>query len=394
MIAQLLSEEAQAFIQTHEGDDVASLMLQGKKWPKLPLALLAAQITSRQKAKTKLPEWYAAPKIIFPTGVPMEQCTSQEVAQHKSSFIQGHELLDLTGGSGIDTYYLSRNFQQAYYVEQNPELAELARHNFAVLGAKHIGVMSGRAEEYIKNLKDFPDVVYIDPARRDEANRKMHGFADCSPDVVNLVPTLLEKAQHIWIKSSPLLDISLGIQQLKKVEDVYVLSWENECKEVLFHISPQGNEMPSVHALNWRKGEEERLSFSIEEEKACEVPMGNPERYLYEPNAAVLKAGAFKTIGARYQLDKLHQHTHLYTSAHLLMDFPGRVFEVLDKVKLNRKALEAIFPTYKAHVMVRNYPLSVADIRKKTGLKEGGNDYLIGCTSLQGPEVYHTLRLK
>lgn len=391
MIEALTNTEAWQFLLQHEQDDPAKLVLQSQKYPHLPIKQIASQIASRQKAKSKLPHWYLAEKVIFPTGTPLEQCSSEATANYKSELISGSTLVDLTGGTGVDTFFLAKNFEKVFYIEQQAELAALASHNFECLGAKHIEVRNQNAEDFLRHpaLSTF-DYIYIDPARRDEHNRKLHSLRDCSPDLIQILSQLKNLAKGILIKTSPLLDIHKALEELGPVEAVHVVSLNNECKEVLYLIrSAQAvSSAPKIHCVNIKSsGPREDFIFDPISEGNIDVSLSLPHQYLYEPNASIMKAGAFKSIAERFGLQKLHANSHLYTSAGLVERFPGRSFKLLHILKADKKVLQQHLPEMKAQITTRNYPQSVEELRKKTGLKEGGNFYILATTLMDGRPV-------
>lgn len=371
------------FIQAHLNDDPASLVLQSKKYPDLPIREIAAQIQSRKKAQTKLPEWFFTESIIFPHGVSMEQCSSEDTAKYKASLLQGKSITDLTGGFGIDLYYLSQRFEKANYIERTKELVELARHNFTALAASNIELFNTSAEEYLTSEVTPADCYYIDPARRDDSNNKVFQIEDCTPDLNLIIPQLLERKAEVLIKMSPLLDIRLALEVLPHVSEVHVVSVKNECKELLFRIVPGHVGGAKRIAINLVNEKTERFEFS-EQQETLVPTFSQPQQFLYEPNASVMKAGGFNTISNSFRINKLHRNSHLYTSEQLVKDFPGRSFKIVAQTVLNKKKLKTFLPQGKANITVRNYPITVKEIRKKTGIKEGGEVYLFATTLMDG----------
>jgi hypothetical protein len=289
-------------------------------------------------------------------------------------------LIDLTTGFGIDAYFLSKNFEKCILVEQNAELSQLVSHNFSVLGITNCEFMGGKsAEVFLKNFQEMADVIYIDPARRDNKGGKVVRMEDCEPNVVEMMPLLLSKSNQILIKTSPLLDISLAINSLKNCKKIYVIAIENECKELLFHIEKGYDGVLEIETVNIST-KNEVFVFDYEKEKTLNVPFSMPLKYIYEPNAAIMKSGAFKTIADVFNIYKLHKNTHLYTSETLISNFPGRVFEVLDLIKSDKKLLQNIIPNLKANLSIRNYPSSVQELKKKLQIKDGGDYYVFGTT--------------
>jgi len=364
----------QQFIREHERDDPFQLALQAKRYPDIPIQLVTQQIQARQKAKRKLPEWYQTKRIIFPSLLALEQCSSEATAKYKSNLVSGKTGIDLTGGAGIDTYFLNQSFEQISYIEQNPQLAAITQHNFSQLGTSTIQTHVVDAETFLSSV-NLVDLIYLDPARRNRDNQKVFRLTDCLPDVTQLLPQLLKKAKQIMIKASPMLDIHQATQDLGSVKEVHVVAVNNECKEVLYLLSAAISESPQITAIDIISNTDP-LVFTRQEETATTVHFSEPQQFIYEPNVAILKAGAFRTIAQRWDLAKLHPNTHLYTSDHLHSSFPGRVFKLEAVLPYHKKEVRARIPSRKANITTRNFSDSVATVRKKLRLKEGGDSYL------------------
>ena len=384
MIDLLAQPAIQQFIRDHEHHDPFQLVLQAKKYPDIPVKAVAGQIRAQQKAKTKLPHWYRKEGIVFASLLSLEQCSSEATARFKSKIMRGKHLVDLTGGAGVDTYFLSQSFDKVDYLEKNRELAEVTRHNFQVLGADNISVHINEAAHFLAGLHQPVDCIYLDPARRDQHAQKVFRLKDCTPDVVALLDVLFNKTQKVWIKTSPMLDIDAALQELKQVAQVYILAVNNECKEVLYMLDKEANLQPEITTVNLQHEEEQTFKFYKSEESKAEVTYAQPLQYIYEPNVSILKAGAFKSVGQNFQLHKLHLHTHLYTSDQLIPHFPGRIFNCEAVVPYNKKAVQLLLPEKKANITTRNFPDAVQKARKKLGLAEGGNHYLFLATTENG----------
>lgn len=384
MINKIKSPEIQEFIKLHQHDDIAMLMLNSSKYSHLPIKEIVKQIQSRQKAKQKLSEWYQHRDIIFPPPLSIEQSSSEITAKFKAKLVAGNSLIDLTGGTGIDTYYFSKVFNRVAYVEKNPLLCELAHYNFSVFSTK-IKVNNQGAREFLSAMQERVDLIYLDPARRDDRHNKVFLLQDCEPDVVGLQNEMLSKADRIMIKTSPMLDINLADSALEHVKIVYIVAVGNEVKEVLYLLEKDYSGQVEIIAVNLNKNDgevEEEFSFFKQEEQQAKSNFSLPLKYIYEPNSAVLKAGAFKLPGQRFNLAKLHLHSHLYTGDQLV-PFPGRTFECFAVVPCNKKAVLPHLPEKKANITTRNFPDSVQTIRKKTGIKEGGSIFLFATTNME-----------
>ena len=384
-----LPEAARRYVAAHLHDDPAHLALQARRHPGLPVPELVRQIQARQKARTKLPAWADNPDLIFPPALSVEQASSARTAAFKAGLVSGQRLADLTGGFGADSAAFAGRVTQVDYVERTPALAEVVRYNFGQLGLDNVAVHAADAVAFLKSTPHHYDWLYLDPARRDTAARKIFLLRDCEPDVVKLLPLLLHKADKVLLKTSPMLDIEHAVQGLAHVRRLWVVAVDNEVKEVLYELGQEPAIDPERYALNLRRdGTQQEFRLNRAREARATPRYAEAQQYLYEPNAAVLKAGAFRSIGTAFELLKLHQHSHLYTSDVLRMEFPGRVFKVLAVEKADGTALKAhLGPEARAHVTTRNFPDSVADFRRRTGIREGGELYLFATTDLRGRPI-------
>jgi len=376
----ILSPDLISFVKEHEDDDIHSLALNAKKYSGIDIQLAIRQISGRRIAKDKIPSWYIIDRILYPKHLSLEQSSSEKTATYKASLVSGISMIDLTGGIGVDFSFLSKQFIHAVYVEQQLELSEIARYNFAVLGLENIDVVNAKAEEYLRSLPPV-DLIYIDPARRNDAGRKTVRIEDCTPDVLDIQDLLEEKSKMVMIKLSPMLDISLALNSLRNISDVHIVSVNNEVKELLFIKQKNGGKI-TFYCINIKKDKTEIYSFGREDEDNTAIHYTSQlGAYLYEPNASILKAGAYKSIARSYSLEKLHPNSHLYTSDGLKENFPGRKFAVRNICSLNKKDIkEYLSPFKQANITVRNFPLTVEEIRKKTNLKDGGNVYIFATT--------------
>ncbi|WP_071147656.1 THUMP-like domain-containing protein [Bacteroides ihuae] len=376
-----LNNETRQFIQEHQHEDVRSLALQAARFPLVNMPLALTQIWGLQIAAEKIPTWYATEGILYPKHLSMEQCSSEMTARYKASLIQGNTLADLTGGFGIDCAFLSSRFEQVTYVEQQEELCRLAAHNFQTLKLHHIKVENCDGVEYLHQMVPV-DCLFIDPARRDRQGGKTIAIADCTPDVTELQKVLLSKSQTVMVKLSPMLDLSLALRDMPSTKEVHIVSANNECKELLLILSEKPNQQTPIYCINLTNETKQSFCFTREQEQEAACTYTDTlENYLYEPNASILKAGAFKSISYIYKIKKLHPNSHLYTSDKLIADFPGRIFRITDTCSFNKneikKSLEGI---KKANISVRNFPASVAELRKRTKLVDGGELYLFATT--------------
>ena len=380
-----LNEITRQFIRDNLNTDVPTLAL--RKAPVgTDVSLALRQIEARQLLQKKVPEWSTNEDLLFPAHLSIEQCSSEATARYKANLLKGNTFADLTGGLGIDTYYLSQQFQETDYVERQPELCALARHNFDILQT-NIKVFNESAEDYLKHCEP-KDCIYIDPARRDSHGRKTISIADCTPDVVTLQDLLLQKAETVMVKLSPMLDISKALEELKCVKEIHVLAVGNECKELVFIMKVGFSGQPILYAANLMT-QQPIVSFTLEEERNCPLRIAESMgHYLYEPNSALMKAGCYKLLAHRFDVLKLHKNSHLYTSDTLFPDFAGRVFEIEGYAPYHKKVKQTLLADAdKANLAVRNFPLGVDELRKTLKIKEGGEIYLFATTLRDGEKV-------
>ena len=373
-------------IRQHLHDDVQQLALQRNRFPQLSdtdFRFLIQQVEGRQRTKDKLPSFAQIEDWWYPVRLSCEQCSSEATARYKASLIaplQPNVLIDLTAGYGVDTYFMAEHAQEAHYVERNPELCHIAQHNFS-LARPHIRVHNTTAEEFLASsphLLSPHRLIYLDPARRSQSGGKVFRIEDCEPNVTEILPALRKLTSHIMIKFSPMLDITAAMRALGHDWDTHIVAVNNEVKEVLI-LTGKG----SIYAVNICATHTDSFVFNDEEEKKAQVSFASDiEQYIYEPNAAIIKAGAYRLIGERYGIKKLDTNTHLYTSDKLLPDFPGRKWQV-QEVLTKHSALNT---KLKYSILTRNYPLSPDQVRKKLKLQDGDDLFIVGAR-LQGKPV-------
>lgn len=340
------------------------------------MVAIAQQVEGKQKAKNKLPSWFKTKNLLYPVRLSMEQCSSELTAQYKASLTQGNNFIDLTGGFGVDSYYIGQSFSKGTHCEVNKDLQAIVAHNFQTLNTNLQSINEDGLEQ-LKNSREEFDLIYLDPARRGKHQEKVIRLEDYTPNILEHLDLLFQKGKQLLLKTAPFLDIKQVLNQLSGVHSVHVVALNNECKEVLYLLKRGFTEETQLHCVDVAK--KHAFSFHYQEEKdSC--PTSLPLKYLYEPNAAILKGGAFNSISTAFKLLKLHINSHLYTSDSLQSDFPGRIFKIEQISKLNKKELNRILPSKKANITRRNFPLTVAEIRQKTGLKEGGDNYLFATT--------------
>lgn len=384
-----LSQSTIEFIRAHSRDDVRLLALQAPRYPDVDMPAAIVQIAGRQAAANKIPSWQSIEELWYPRHLSMEQCSSEITAQYKSTLADGETLADLTGGFGIDCAFMASRFRKVSYVERQEELCEIAKHNFPLLGLKHITVYNEDGVAHLQEMEPV-DCIFIDPARRNEHGGKTIAISDCEPDVEELEELLLSKGKQIIIKLSPMLDLTLALKNMKHVREVHVISVNNECKELLLIIGNEPSLLIPIHCINLTPKEKQTFTFTREGELTSECLYTKElGKYLYEPNASILKAGAFRSIASRYEVKKLHPNSHLYTSDLWIENFPGRSFLITGQCSFNKKEIkETIGELKKANITVRNFPATVAEIRKRTKLSDGGEVYLFATTLSNEQKVF------
>lgn len=380
--ALTLTDVERAFIREHAGDDPVGLLLQAGRYPTIRMAVVVEQLAARRVIREKLPTWWEHPSIIYPSRLAAEQCSSEQTGRYKQELIEATDrVVDLTGGMGVDSYFLAGKAREVTYVERQTAYAEVARHNFNALGVD-IQIRNTEAEAYVASSPAV-DVFYLDPDRRVDGNKRLYALEDCSPNLITLLPLLLEKGDRVLVKLSPMEDITLLLDLLPQTVEVHVLSVKNEVKELLFLLSREGRggELP-ITCVNFAgKNIESRFVFTREGEQEAVAELAKAVgEYLYEPHASILKAGAYKSVGVRFGLQKLHLNSHLYTTDSAV-EFPGRRFRVLAVHTSGGKLYKQLGKWYpKANLTVRNFPMSVAELRQRTRIREGGELYLFATT--------------
>jgi hypothetical protein len=378
------------FIEAHKDDDLNRLALSASRFPDIDLPYAVAQIDTRRRLKNKLPEWCANLSVVFPSRLSAEQCSSEITAVYKQRLVGDCRLIaDITGGLGVDSYYLSKMADKLLYIERNDDYCAAAGHNFSVLGADNIEIINGKAELIIDKLPCL-DLIYADPARRNRSGGRVFAIDECEPNIIGLLPQLRQHCRRLLVKLSTMADISMTLSLLPDVVAVHILAVGNECRETLFELEQTvADTPPIIHCVNITvSGSEQCFAFTMPDERASAVEYSSVGKYLYEPNAAILKGGAFKSIAAKFLLKKLHPSSHLYTSNHIADDFPGRIFSVEEVVpfsKDNIRNLRQSIP--KANISVRNFPLRADELKRKLRISDGGDDYIFATTAADGAKI-------
>lgn len=391
----IFEEAVQQFIDAHLKSDVHKLAMSTSPFSDVSAQELAAQILAKRRSEKKLPTWFKTSRIYYPPMLSIEQCSSEKTASYKSTLIVGDHVLDLTGGFGVDGVAFSKQAEKVIHCELIPELSAIAAYNAKQLQIENIQYLNTDGINFLSSTSDTFGTIYIDPARRGKSG-KVFMLKDCSPNVVEHLDLLLSKASRVIIKTSPLLDISAGLKELRNVTEVQIISVKNECKELLFILDAEATKHPpkitsvtineQIKTVTFEHATDASISQEFTEEPTAapdaeeatslvSIKQSNNLRiYLYEPDVAILKSGAFQAVGRKFNLLKLDLQSHLYTSNKIDTDFPGRIFQlngVLSKKELKKEK------NLKGNVIVRNYPAKPDDLVKAFKIKPSQNEFLI-----------------
>ncbi|MDR3226284.1 MAG: RsmD family RNA methyltransferase [Prevotellaceae bacterium] len=381
-----INEQTQNFINRHIDDDSHELALATKQNSDIDIRFALEQITARQHAKEKIPSWYANNKLIFPPKISVEQCSSEATAMYKAELCKGEKFADLTGGLGIDFSIISQHFSHSVYVEKDEHLARIAKHNFNILDLKNIEIVNCDSTKFLADTTNF-DCIYIDPSRRNANNKKEILLENCSPNILEISDILLQKSKCVLIKLSPVFDIAELLKKIDNIKQIHIVAVKNECKELLVKLEKNSDKNDiEIICVNITNSGKQMFSFNVNDEKNSEYDfVQNVQKYLYEPNAAIQKSGGFKCFANKFQLKTLNANSKIYTSDIFNSHFCGRIFEVEKVIPFNKNELKTNLKNIKkANITVRNFPLSVADLRKKLNIADGGDTYLFATTLFDG----------
>lgn len=378
MIKELLNQNIQSFIQENLNIPITQLALKKNPFSEVDYKLILNQIESKNKCKTKLPTWFSSENIIFPAKLSIEQTSSEIAAIYKSNLLNINSLIDITGGFGIDAYYFAKKIKKVTYLEQQEELSKIVSHNYKVLNANNIECFNTDGLEFLLQNNPKVDAIFIDPARRDENAKKVFLWEDCTPNIIANMDKYFEFTNLILIKTSPLFDLTLGIQTLKNVKEIHIVAIENEVKEILWLLEKGFNSTAKTFAINIKK---DKLDVLQSQELSPEIEYSLPLKYLYEPNAALMKMADFKTIAHQFKVKKLHPNSHLFTSNELV-EFKGRTFEISENIEYRKNTINSIIKGKKLNISTRNFPVTVENIKKQFQIKDGGDVYCFFTTLL------------
>ena len=396
-----MNEATRQFIRAHQEDDIRQLALRGTKDPEVDLAFALQQIDGHKRALEKLPSWAAIEGIVWPPHLSMEQCSSERTARYKAEVAgSGESFVDLTVGFGVDAAFIAKGFQRAVCVELQPELCAVSKENFTLLGLQQIEMVNGNGVDYLHTMAPA-DLIFIDPARRDEHGGRTYGIADCTPNVLEIIDELLTKAQRVMIKLSPMLDWRKAVDDIgsQHVTAVHIVSVNNECKELVVEVKRWKGEEVKVFCVNLLSdGSEERFEFDAQRSSAPLHPSTSlpfhpstslpfhsftlsPFHFLYLPNASLMKAGCFDLLASRYGVVQADVNSHLFYSDKQVESFPGRGFVIERVTSMNKRDLkEALSGISQANVAVRNFPMSAVELRRRLKLRDGGDTYIFATT--------------
>ena len=384
-LAAVLQLKVQEFISQNLNQDVSLLSFQKNPFPEINWLVIINQIIAKKKSQIKLPTWFNVDNVIFPDSISVEQTSSEIAAKHKSNLISGQVLVDLTGGFGVDSFYFSKKFEKVIHCEINSELSQIVQHNFKLLKANNIACEIGDGFEILQTVPYKIDWIYVDPSRRSDLKGKVFMLQDCLPNVPNLLPDYFVYTNKILVKTAPILDITAGLLELKNVKNIHIVAINNEVKELLWEIWKDYDNSITIKTSNYIKDVVQIFNYNTDADiEECNYSL--PKKYLYEPNAAILKSGAFNAVAIQFNVAKLHQHSHLYTSDELI-EFPGRVFIINHYFEFSNSTMKKQLQNSKSNITIRNFPLTVENIRKKWKILDGGNQYSFFTTDLNNNKI-------
>jgi hypothetical protein len=381
----ILNSEIQEFISNNINTEVSSILLKGAHFSKVATKEIIEQIEAKVKCKKKLPTWFSSEKIYYPNKLNIEQTSSEITAEYKSKLFTGKSILDITGGFGVDCLYFSKHFEEVTHCELDEELSAIVAYNYTQLQVENIRTINSNGIDYLLSKKDKYDWIYIDPSRRHESKGKVFFLKYCLPNVPHHLETLFKYTTNIAIKTAPLLDLSIGISELKHVKDIHIIAVKNEVKELIWILENDFKGEITIKTANIVNHTKEVFTFKLKNEATHNATLSNPLKFLYEPNAAILKSGAFNSVSKQLKISKIHQHSHLYTSNEHLI-FPGRSFTIESIVDYSKKNIKSL-KISQANITTRNFPETVQNLRKKYSIKDGGHTYLFFTTNHLGVKL-------
>lgn len=348
-----------------------------------------SQEVEREYARKKLQEWSAVDDILYPRHISLEQCSSEQTATYKSTLIGNNKetFVDLTGGFGVDCYYIGKNFEKPTYIEQNPDLCKIVESNYHTLGFSKCEVVCDEAESYLYKM-DRVHLIYIDPARRDDNGRRTYAIEDCTPNVKELNNLLLEKADKVIIKLSPMFDWHKAVRDMNGVTEVHIVSVGNECKELLLVLENTDKPLRLICVDDDVRYERIVIKKTIKEKISADSKNIEDYHYLYEPNASIMKAGCFQWIAEDFNVVEVSPNSHLFLSGETIKDFPGRKFEIKVLSTLNKKEIKKkLQGVVKANITTRNFPMKSNELHKRLHLDDGGDNFIFATTTKENKHL-------
>lgn len=381
----ILNTEVQDFIDKSLDRDISKLALEKNPFPDMDWFMILNQIEAKSKSKSKLPTWFSAKNIIYPTKVSIEQTSSEGAAAYKASLVSGETLIDITGGFGIDAFYFSKKIKSITHCEIDSTLSKIVKHNFDVFNINNIVCHTGNSSDILANLQVSWDWIYVDPSRRNSHKNKVFLLKDCEPNIVENLDFYFKFSKSILLKTAPLLDITAGLQVLKNVKEIHIVAINNEVKELLWVIEKDFLKGVQIKTIHFNKEKIDLFDFEMAQNNNVAI-FEMPQQYLYEPNSAIMKSGGFNAVSQQFGLSKLHKHTHLYT-AKKNIDFPGRIFKIDKNLPFNKDVMKQYFEKKQANISCRNFPENVENVRKKWKIKDGGNQFLFFTTNYKDEKI-------
>lgn len=380
----ILNTDIQSFIDHNINEEPIKLILKGSPFALVNIQEIVEQIITKKKCEKKLPLWFHTDSIYYPNKLNIEQSSSEITAKYKAKLVSGNSLIDITGGFGVDCFYFSKKIKNVTHCEIEPDLSRIVNYNYKIMQVENVKTIPQNGLDYLEKAHQKYDWIYADPSRRSDEKGKVFLLEDCLPNIPKNLNLLFQFTDNILLKTSPLLDISASIKALLHTKEIHIIAVNNEVKELLFLLQKNYRDKINLSTVNIKKETSELFGSSLE--LKGKASYGLPGTYLYEPNAAILKAGLFKEVSYQLNIDKLHINSHLYTSSDLI-EFPGRRFKIVQSTVFDKKKLLKIIPSRKANITTRNFPQTVAQIRKKTGIRDGGNVYLFFTTNIHNKHI-------
>lgn len=382
----ILNAVVQRFITDNINSDIPSILLKKMTFKGVGTTALIEQIESKKKCQIKLPSWFETELIYYPNKLNIEQTSSEIAADYKSQIIAGNSIVDITGGFGVDCHFFSKHFKSVVHCEIDKALSDIFGYNNKIFKNTNIEVLNIDGITYLKDSDKPFDWIYADPSRRHDSKGKVFFLKDCQPNIPEHLDILFAHSNNLMIKTSPLLDLSAGIRELNHVHTIQIVAINNEVKELLWILKKGFKEEIAVKTVNLKKDSHENFNFRLSDENATDPEYSLPRSYLYEPNAAILKAGAFRSVATAFNVYKLQRHSHLYTSD-AFKEFPGRCFKIEKVISYNKRQFKRDINLNRANITTRNFPESVQQIRKKLNIKDGGDSYLFFTTDINNDKI-------